>query len=108
MGLKTIAPKELLRLIGESQVATFDLNTRQSWLTARVPGARNLDPLAWTSNDLPADKNAALVFYCSNPLCAKAPNAARRASSMGHYDVRVLSAGIRGWLAAQLPTQSGE
>ena len=108
MGLQTISPKELHRLIEEGQVATFDLNSRQSWITARVPGAIHLDPVTWTDNDLPADKNAALVFYCSNPLCAKAPNAARRASSMGHSNVRVMSAGIRGWLAAQLPAQSGE
>jgi 3-mercaptopyruvate sulfurtransferase SseA len=27
---------------------------------------------------------------------------------MGHENVRVMSAGIRGWLAAGLPTESGE
>lgn len=48
-----------------------------------------------------------LVFYCSNPLCRKAPNAARRAKQMGYHNVQVMSAGISGWLNAKFPTESG-
>jgi rhodanese-related sulfurtransferase len=76
-------------------------------MKARVPGARNLDPAAYKDSDLPSDKNAFLVFYCSNPLCRKAPNAARRAKNLGYSNVHVMSAGISGWLAAKLPTESG-
>jgi len=47
------------------------------------------------------------VFYCSNPLCRKAPSAARRAKQMGYTDVKVMSAGISGWLDAKLPTETG-
>ena len=108
MGLKTISPQELHQLILGRQVTIFDVNSRQSWLNARVPGALNLDPANYKEADLPADKNSTLVFYCSNPLCRKAPNAARRAKSMGHNNVKVMSAGINGWLVAQLPTESGE
>ncbi len=43
------------------------------------PGALNLDPVDYRDADLPADKDANLVFYCSNSMCRKAPNAARRA-----------------------------
>ena len=53
-------------------------------------------------------KDATLVFYCSNPMCSKAPNAARRAQGWGYRNVRVMAAGIRGWLSAALPTESGE
>jgi rhodanese-related sulfurtransferase len=49
-----------------------------------------------------------VAFYCSNPLCRKAPNAARRAKQMGYGNVRVMSAGISGWLSAKLPTESGD
>lgn len=108
MGLKTISPNELRQLIEKNQVTTFDVNSHQSWLKAHVPGAMNIDPVRYEENDLPGDKDVALVFYCSNPLCMKAPNAARRAKSLGHNNVQVMSAGIRGWLAAQLPTESGE
>jgi len=108
MGLKTISPHELQELMRGKQATIFDVNSRQSWMKAHVPGALNIDPTAYQDSDLPADRNSTLVFYCSNPLCRKAPNAARRAKSMGYNNVRVMSAGISGWLSAQLPTESGE
>ena len=109
MGLKTISPDGLHRLAqNPERVAIIDVNSRQSWIRARVPGARNLDPAAYADSDLPPDKNAVLVFYCFNPMCRKAPNAARRAKKIGYNNVHVMSAGISGWLAARLPTESGE
>jgi rhodanese-related sulfurtransferase len=106
MGLKSISPAELLRQVQERRVTVIDVNSRQSWEQAHVPGALHFDPVAWTAADLPSDKQAGLVFYCSNPMCRKAPVAARRAKAMGFANVRVLSAGITGWLAAKLPTES--
>ncbi|MBL8300785.1 MAG: rhodanese-like domain-containing protein [Rhodanobacteraceae bacterium] len=106
MGLKTIKPRELMVLIEQKQVTTLDVNSVQSWRKAHVPGARNLDPQAFDAADLPQDKGATLVFYCSNPMCRKAPNAALRAKRMGYVNVRVMSAGISGWLAAALATES--
>jgi len=106
MGLKTISPAALHDLLGTATV--LDVNAPGSWARARVPGARALDAAAFTERDLPADRDGLLVFYCSNPLCRKAPNAAKRATAMGYRQVRVMSAGISGWLSAGLPTQSGE
>jgi rhodanese-related sulfurtransferase len=40
-------------------------------------------------------------------MCRKAPSAAARAKKMGYANVQVMSAGIRGWLAADLPTDAG-
>jgi len=107
-GLKSISPRDLLPLIQEKKVTTFDVNSPQSWKKAHVPQARNIDPLAYVDSDLPSDKNSSLVFYCSNFLCRKAPNAALRAKRLGYDNVSVMSAGISGWLAAGLPTESGE
>lgn len=108
MGLSTISPLALHERMQREPVTAIDVNLRQSWLTARVPWARHLDPLTFQPGDLPADRDAALVFYCSNFLCRKAPNAARRAETMGYRRVLVMSAGISGWLSAGLPAQSGE
>jgi rhodanese-related sulfurtransferase len=109
MGLKTIAPEALHRQSQQpGSVSIYDVNSPQSFDKARVPNAKNIDPAAYAEQDLPADKQAPLVFYCSNPLCRKAPNAARRAKKIGYTDVRAMSAGITGWLAAKLPTESGE
>ena len=107
MGLKTISPADLLELTKKKQVTVFDVNSVQSWQQAHVPGALHLDPVNYADKDLPADKNSNLVFYCSNPLCRKAPNAARRAKQLGYTNVKVMSAGISGWLSAKLPTEAG-
>jgi rhodanese-related sulfurtransferase len=107
MGLGSISPAALHALIREKRVTVIDVNSRQSWLKAHVPGAINLDPMAYDANDLPADKESTIVFYCSNPLCRKAPNAARRAKKLGYANALVMSAGIGGWVSAKLPTESG-
>jgi rhodanese-related sulfurtransferase len=96
MGLKTISPVGLNELMQKQKVTVVDVNSRQSWEKARVPGALNLDPANYNDSDLPPDKESSLVFYCSNPLCRKAPNAARRAEKMGYGNVKVMSAGITG------------
>jgi rhodanese-related sulfurtransferase len=108
MGLKTISPEKLNGLVQAAEpVTVFDVNSPNSWRSAHVPGASHLDPVDYKDSDLPSDKNALLVFYCSNPMCMKAPNAARRAKKLGYGNVHVMSAGISGWLAAKLPTESG-
>jgi rhodanese-related sulfurtransferase len=108
MGLKTISPDGVHQLTqNPGQVSVIDVNSPQSWMKAHVPGASNLDPAEYKDSDLPPNKDAVLVFYCSNPMCRKAPNAARRAKQMGYSNVQVMSAGISGWLAAKLPTESG-
>lgn len=107
MGFKAISPPKLHQLIQDKLVTTIDVNSRQSWVEAHVPGALSLDPAGYDEKSLPADKDSLLVFYCSNPLCRKAPNAARRAKQMGYRNVHVMSAGISGWLNAKLPTESG-
>ncbi len=108
MGLKTIDPASVRRRLESGDLSIFDVNSRLSWRAARIPGARHLDPDAFSESDLPADRDRALVFYCSNPFCRKAPRAARRARKMGYLEVAVLSAGITGWRAAGNPTESGE
>ncbi len=106
MGLKTISAKDLHQAIQHRQVIAIDVNSRQSWLKAHVLGALNLDASNYTDADLPQDKQSGLVFYCSNPMCRKAPNAAKRAIKMGYNNVKVMSAGITGWLSANLPTEA--
>jgi len=107
-GLDSISPADLHHLMQNRPVIVIDVNSPQSWTDAHIPGARNFDPVGYHEQDLPADKNATLVFYCSNFLCRKAPNAARRAKQMGYRNVRIMSAGISGWLSAGLPAESGE
>jgi rhodanese-related sulfurtransferase len=106
MGLPTISPQDLHRLTLDGKAVVIDVNAPAVWDDAHVPGAANLDPVTYDAAALPADKAALIVFYCSNPLCSKAPKAAKRALRLGHENVRVMSAGISGWLSARLPTES--
>jgi rhodanese-related sulfurtransferase len=108
MGLKTISPAALHQRMQNGQLAVFDVNSHSSWIKARVPGAKNLNPVDYKDTDLPTDTSSDLVFYCSNPMCRKAPNAARRAKQMGYKNAQVMSAGISGWLSSNLPIESGE
>ena len=106
-GLNGISPAELEERRKREPMVVFDVNSAQSWDRAHVPGARHLDPAEFGERELPEEKNAAIVFYCSNVLCRKAPNAARRAKSLGYTNVLVMSAGISGWESAGLPTEPG-
>ena len=108
MGLHSISPRGLHELMQREAVTIIDVNSRAGWLAGRVPGALNLDSASFGSGDLPTDRDAVVVFYCSGFMCRKAPNAARRAAAMGYRRVQVMSAGITGWVNAGLPTESGE
>lgn len=104
MGLKTVSPTEVQQLMERREVVVIDVNAPARWAEAHVPGAVNLDPSGYAGDQLPQDKDTSLVFYCSNSICRKAPSAARRARKMGYSDVKVMSAGISGWLSRNLPT----
>lgn len=108
MGLSTMTPAELRRRLDDGSVALFDVNSPASWRAGRIPGARHLDPDRFAADDVAPASGRALVFYCANPYCLKAPRAARRALRLGLADVHVLPAGISGWRDAGLPVEAGD
>ncbi|HST01931.1 MAG TPA: rhodanese-like domain-containing protein [Usitatibacter sp.] len=107
MGVRSISPADLDKLVRERRVTVVDVNPKGSWQKGHVPGALSLNSVTYREADLPSDRKSTLVFYCSNPLCAKAPIAARRAKFMGYEDVQVMSAGIMGWKSSGLATEAG-
>lgn len=107
MGLPVVSPERLKHLVDEKQVTVIDVNSDERFHQGHVPGARHLNGAEYTEADLPPDKTTTLVFYCSNALCRKAPNAAKRAQKMGYTDVKVLASGVKGWVAKRLPTEGG-
>lgn len=106
MGLPVVSPERLKDLVDGKQVTVIDVNSDERFQEGHVPGAVHLNGAEYTEADLPADKTSAVVFYCSNALCRKAPNAAKRALKMGYTDVRVMASGIKGWVGRRLPTES--
>ena len=107
MGLPVISPERLKDLVDGKRVTVVDVNSDERFQEGHVPGALHLKGDEYTEADLPADKTSPVVFYCSNSLCRKAPNAAKRARKMGYTDVKVMASGIKGWEATRLPTESG-
>src|SRR5262245_14679029 len=57
---------EVAARIGKPGVYIYDNNNREDWVEGHVPTATWLDESAITAADLPADKNATLIFYCHN------------------------------------------
>ena len=72
-----------------------------------VPGAVILtSSYKYDLSQLPEDKSANLIFYCSNTNCTASDAAAERASSNGYENVHIMREGIKGWKAAGKPTAS--
>ena len=71
-----------------------------------IPGARLLSNHASydVNLELPRDRAAKLVFYCSTSRCSAGPKAAQRAIDAGYTDVNVLKVGVKGWAEAGYST----
>lgn len=86
--------------------ALFDANNKS--VRAKygvIPGAVLLTGYKkWSPKVLPADKDAALVFYCANTQCTASHYAADRALKLGYKNVSVMVDGIMGWKDAGEPT----
>jgi rhodanese-related sulfurtransferase len=53
--------------LGQPGFHVFDNNGRGRWKRSHVPGAKNLNAHLYEASELPSDKTATLVFYCSGP-----------------------------------------
>lgn len=99
--LTIVTPEQVLAWIGEGACTPVDANgdeTRSNLGT--LPGALLLTDAGATVETLGDDMDRALVFYCGSERCSAAPSAARAAVALGYTNVSVMSAGIRGWIAA--------
>jgi rhodanese-related sulfurtransferase len=97
--IAAVSVDELDRMLAASDCVAVDANgdsTRRRM--GVIPGAVLL---ADESLDrLPADKSKNLVFYCANEACRSSHDAAARAVVAGYTHVKVLPAGIAGWVRA--------
>ena len=53
--------------LGQPGFFVFDNNGAGRWKRSHVPTAKNMNPHTFEAGDLPPDKAATLVFYCSGP-----------------------------------------
>jgi rhodanese-related sulfurtransferase len=107
--IAAVSVDELDHMLANHDCVAVDANgepTRQRM--GVIPGAVLLrdadspDAIA----QLPADKSKQLVFYCANEACRASHNAATKAFLAGYAHVKVLPAGIAGWVRAGKTTSS--
>lgn len=93
---------ELDALLARGACQAVDANSERTRKRMGViPGALLLtDADVFLPSDLPADKSKPLVFYCANQHCGASHEAAIKARTAGHTDVKVLPDGIAGWAKA--------
>jgi len=107
--LPAVTVDELATLLDKTKtttpVAVFDVNgadTRSA--KGVIPGAVLLPGAAkYDLGVLPKQKDATLVFYCANERCGASHTAAKRALEAGFKTVKILPAGIEGWVSAGKP-----
>jgi len=65
IGELTIA--EVAARLGQADFHMFDNNGRGRWARGHVPGAKHLNAYNYDASELPENRAATLVFYCSGP-----------------------------------------
>jgi rhodanese-related sulfurtransferase len=107
--VKEVSITELKAMLATNSGTPVDANgpeTRKN--RGVIPGAIRLsDYETFSASELPADKARPLVFYCANEQCGASHTAAAKALATGHTNVKVLPAGIKGWVDAGMLVEPG-
>ena len=100
-----ISISDLKKAIADKKVTVIDVMGTGSYKAKHVPGAIDFAAVkADFAKSLPADKNALVVAYCGGPACKAYQAAANAAEKLGYKNIKHLSAGISGWVAANEKT----
>jgi hypothetical protein len=65
-GFGELTVDQVAARIGKPGVFVYDNNNREEWVEGHVPTATWVDYNTFTAADMPADKQATLIFYCHN------------------------------------------
>ena len=67
MDIPELTVDEVAAKLDQPGFYVFDNNGPGRWKRSHVRGAKNLNPYTFEASELPEDKSAQLVFYCSGP-----------------------------------------
>ncbi len=101
----TISRDELKQAIDAGEVTLVETLRDEHFREGHLPGAIHIhfEAISDKAPDLLADKDAAIVTYCSNTACRNSEIAANQLSAMGYSNVRKYAEGKQGWQEAGLP-----
>jgi rhodanese-related sulfurtransferase len=91
---------------GKVKLHVFDNNAKDRFSKSHVPTATWVEYDKIQASDLPADKDATLVFYCGSEQCSACHVGADAALKLGYKNVYIMPAGIKGWEAAKKPVET--
>lgn len=89
----------------DRSVMIIDVNPRDIYDEAHLPGALWMSPSNVAFDRLPQDRDVPIVFYCYNRMCGASHQAATSTVERGWKNVARMPAGIVGWKAAGLPVE---
>lgn len=118
-GGKIIGAAEVKSLLDGKQTLFFDMRSAVNFGKGHIPGAKALpykENSEFTANfdasvdqfdlgQLPADKNAPMVFYSDGPTGWKSYKAAIKAIKAGYKRVMWFREGYSSWQAAKYPVE---
>ena len=107
-GATTITAEEAKKFYDEG-VAIIDVRNPRLYARRHIPGAHHLDlKTAYNEDTLAAlaNKDDAIVIYCSGVKCSRSYRASEQAVSWGYRKVNYFRGGIVDWRNAGYPVES--
>ncbi|MET0072230.1 MAG: rhodanese-like domain-containing protein [Candidatus Thiodiazotropha sp.] len=98
-----VSAEHVKKLIDKSKGATIvDARPARKFKKGHLPGAINIPARQFDEmvDQLPADKNSPLIFYCGGYKCPLSPKSAAKAIALGYTKVRLFQAGFPAWKKA--------
>lgn len=105
-----ITTDELKKLLDDNAPMTIiDARNPVEYQEVHIKGAISVPAKDFAAHvaDLPADKNARLVFYCNGVKCGKSKKAALKAAELGYTDILVYKEGMPVWEEKGMPIYAG-
>ncbi|NIM05362.1 MAG: rhodanese-like domain-containing protein [Armatimonadetes bacterium] len=93
---------------GDNLVVVYVLSP-ESFMKARIKGSINI-PLEDLKEQAPTvlpDKDKEIIVYCANFECTASPSAGKALEEMGYTNIVDYEGGIKDWIEAGYPTESG-
>ncbi len=87
------------KILAKGKAVVVDARPPRKFNKGHIPGAINIPATRFAAmrEQLPADKNTRLVFYCGGYKCPLSAKAAYRAKALGYTNIRLFQAGYPEW-----------
>lgn len=103
--VEKMTTEQVFKVMNDKNVQIIDVNPVEVFNKEHVPTAKHVE-FSKVAENLPADKNTKLIFYCKNLKCAASQNAAEVALKNGYTNVAKMPDGIDGWIKNNHPVAS--